>query len=99
MISKMAYYWLEYLDLVFFYKCKSGIIQLNLENYVKYCNSKSRRGSSGLYLTTAYFRTELHFKGIRFLLDFPIFGMLFLVISKQKLLCLLLKLSLSLSIL
>ena len=66
-------------------------------NYVKYCNSKSRRGSSGLYLTTAYF--NLHFLGIRFLLDFPIFGMLFLVTSKQKLLCLLLKLCLSLSIL
>ena len=29
-------YWLEYLDLLFFYKCESGIIQLNLENYVKY---------------------------------------------------------------
>ena len=51
--------WLEYLDLLFFYKCKSGIIQLNLENYVKYCNSKSRRGSSGLYLRTAYFKTSL----------------------------------------
>ena len=37
--------------------------------------------------------------GIRFLSDFPIFGMLFPVISKQKLLCHLLKLSLSLSIL
>ena len=53
-------YWLEYLDLLFFYKCKSGIIQLNLEKYyVKYCNSKSRRGSSGLYLRTAYFKTSL----------------------------------------
>ena len=52
-------YWLECLDLLFFYKCKSGIIQLNLENYVKYCNSKSRRGSSGLYLTTDYFKTSL----------------------------------------
>ena len=39
-------YWLEYLDLLFFYKCKSGIILLNLENFVKYRNSKSRRGSS-----------------------------------------------------
>ena len=52
-------YWLEYLDLLFFYKCESGITQLNLENYVKYCNSKSCHGSSGLYLTTAYFRTSL----------------------------------------
>ena len=52
-------YWLEYLDLLFFYKCKSGIIQLNLENYVKYCNCKSRRGSSALNLTTAYFKTSL----------------------------------------
>ena len=52
-------YWLEYLDFLFFYKCKSGIIQLNLEKYVKYCNSKSRRGSSGLCLTTAYFKTSL----------------------------------------
>ena len=52
-------YWLEYLDLLFFYKCKSGIVQLNLKNYVKYCNSKSRRASSGLDLTTTYFRSSL----------------------------------------
>ena len=90
-------YWLEYLDLLFFYKCKSGIIQLNLENYVKYCNSKSRCGSSGLYLRTAYFKTSLFRDS--FFIRLSKFGMPFLVISKQKLLCHLLKLSLSLSVL
>ena len=34
-------YWLEFLDLLFFHKCKSEIAQLNLENYVKYCNNNS----------------------------------------------------------
>ena len=41
-------YWLEYLDLVFFFKCKCGDINLNIHNYIQYCKSKSRRGSSGI---------------------------------------------------
>ena len=44
-------YWLEYLDLVFFFKCKSGDINLNIHNYIQYCKSKYRRGSSGIYLS------------------------------------------------
>ena len=60
-------YWLEYLDILLFYKCKSGIVRLIFENYVKYCNSKSRRASSGLYLTTAYFRTSLFCQTFQYL--------------------------------
>lgn len=52
-------YWLEYLDLVFFFKCMSGDINLNIHNYIQYCNSKSRRGSSGIYLNTPPFKTCL----------------------------------------
>ena len=52
-------YWLEYLDIVFFFKCKSGSIKLNIDNYISYCNSKSRRGTSGLYLSVQRFRTSL----------------------------------------
>ena len=52
-------YWLEYLDLVFFFKCKCGDINLNIHNYIQYCKSKSRRGSSGIYLNTPPFKTCL----------------------------------------
>ena len=52
-------YWLEYLDLVFFFKCMSGDINLNIHNYIQYCNSISRRGSSGIYLNTPPFKTCL----------------------------------------
>ena len=52
-------YWLEYLDLLFFFKCKLGIVRCNIENYVNFCNSKSRRGASGIYLATPYCRTSL----------------------------------------
>ena len=89
-------YWLEYLDLLFFYKCKSGIIQLNLENYVKYCNSKSRRGSSGLYLRTAYFKTSL-FRDLFFIRLSNIWNAVPCDIKAETTLSL--KLSLSLSIL
>ena len=43
-------YWLEYLDLVFFFKCKSGLYAIDLSKYVTFSAGTTRRGSSGLYL-------------------------------------------------
>ena len=43
-------YWLEYLDLVFFYKCKSNEIVIDLNNYVNFCSGRTRRASTGLYV-------------------------------------------------
>ena len=52
-------YWLEYYDIVFFSKCKSGLISLNLNDLVKFCSGRSRRGSSGLLLRNNFARTSL----------------------------------------
>ena len=52
-------YWLEYLDLVFFFKCKAGLIDLNLDNLIEFCSGRSRRGSSGLFLKHNKARTSL----------------------------------------
>ena len=43
-------YWLEYLDLVFFYKCKSNSVPTDLCNYTNFYSGRSRRGTTGLYL-------------------------------------------------
>ena len=43
-------YWLEYLDLIFFFKCKVGIYTIDLSNYLTFCAGVTRRLSSGLYL-------------------------------------------------
>ena len=43
-------YWLEYLDLVFFFKCKLGEVAINIDQYVNYTCGRSRRAQSGLYL-------------------------------------------------
>ena len=43
-------YWLEYLDLVFFFKCKSNDNSIKLDNYMSFCTGTSRRSTTGLYL-------------------------------------------------
>ncbi len=43
-------YWLEYLDLIFFFKCKLGIYTIDLSNYLTFSAGVTRRSSSGLYL-------------------------------------------------
>ena len=43
-------YWLEYLDLVFFSKCKSDDNSIKLDNYMSFCTGTSRRCTTGLYL-------------------------------------------------
>ena len=43
-------YWLEYLDLVFFFKCKSDDNSIKLDKYMTFCTGTSRRSSTDLYL-------------------------------------------------
>ena len=43
-------YWLEYLDLVFFYKCKANHVRIDLDNYINFCSGHIRRAATGLYL-------------------------------------------------
>ena len=43
-------YWLEYLDLVFFCKCKGNDVRIDLENYNFFCSGRTRRVATGLYL-------------------------------------------------
>ena len=52
-------YWLEYLDLLFFYKCISGLIDINLDNLVQFCSGRARWGSSGLFLNSKTANTSL----------------------------------------
>jgi hypothetical protein len=52
-------YWIEYLDLLFFFKCKLGSINLSLENYVSFCTGRSRRGTAGCFLNTLNAKTSL----------------------------------------
>ena len=41
-------YWLEYLDLVFFFKCNNGLLAIDLCKCVTFATGSTRRGSSGL---------------------------------------------------
>ena len=43
-------YWLEYLDLVFFYKCKANDVRIDLDNYINFCSGRTRSAATGLYL-------------------------------------------------
>ena len=43
-------YWLEYLDLVFFYKCKANHVRIDLDNYINFCSGHTRRAATGLFL-------------------------------------------------
>ena len=58
-VQLCALHWLEYLHLVFFFKCKCDDINLNIHNYIQCCKSKSRRGSSEIYVNTPPFKTCL----------------------------------------
>ncbi len=52
-------YWLEYLDIIFFYKCNSRVIDINLDNFVQFCSGRSRRGSSELFLNNKTTKSSL----------------------------------------
>ena len=43
-------YWLEHLDLAFFFKCKTGLYAIDLSKYVTFATGSTRRCSSGLNL-------------------------------------------------
>ena len=58
-------YWLEYLDILFFFKCKLGYINFRIDNYVSFCTGSSRRGACGIFLKNVMVRHL--FLEIRFL--------------------------------
>ena len=52
-------YWLEYLDILFFFKCKLGYINFRIDNYVSFCTGSSRRGATEIFLKNVYAKTSL----------------------------------------
>ena len=54
-------YWLEYLDLVFFYKCLNNMVDLTLEfeNYFSLVQGRTRRANTAHCVKTNYARTSL----------------------------------------
>ena len=52
-------YWLEYLDILFFFKCKLGYKNFCNDNYVSSCTGSSGRGASGIFLKNVYAKTSL----------------------------------------
>ena len=51
-------YWLELLDLVFFFKCMHGLAKLNISNFVSFNQGRTRRSTAGVYLKTLRTRTS-----------------------------------------
>ena len=51
-------YWLELLDLVFFFKCMHGSVKLNISNFVSFNQGRTRRSTAGVYLKTPRTRTS-----------------------------------------
>ena len=45
-------YWLELLDLVFFFKCMHGLVKLNISNFVSFNQGRTRHSTAGVYLKT-----------------------------------------------
>lgn len=43
-------YWLKYLDIVYFFKCKFGLIDLKWNDVFEFCSERSRHGASGVFL-------------------------------------------------
>ena len=43
-------YWLEYLDIDFFFRGKLGLIDLKKNDLFEFCSGRSRRGDTGLVL-------------------------------------------------
>ena len=52
-------YWLEYLDILFFFKCKLGYINICIDNYVSFYTGSSRRGASRIFLSNVYAKTTI----------------------------------------
>ena len=53
-------YWLEFLDLVFFFKCKLGQLFIDLDDYFYYCNTRTRRAKTGVALNVQYCKTSVY---------------------------------------
>ena len=51
-------YWLEYLDIVYFFKGKLGLIDLKRNDLYEFCSEHSRRGASGLFLKNMKAKTS-----------------------------------------
>ena len=51
-------YWLEFLDLVLCFKC--CVLFINLDEYLYYCNTRTRRAKTGLALNVQHCKTSLH---------------------------------------
>ena len=51
-------YWLEYLDIVYFFKGKLGLIDLKRNDLYEFCSEHSRRGTSGLFLKNMKAKTS-----------------------------------------
>ena len=43
-------YWLEYLDILFYFKYKLGLIDLHRTDFFEFCNSRTCHGTTGLHL-------------------------------------------------
>ena len=41
-------FWLEFLDLVFFFQCKLSQLLINLDDYLYNCSTRTRRAKTGL---------------------------------------------------
>ena len=52
-------YSLEYLDILFFFKCKLRYIIFCIDNYVSFFTGSSRRGASGIFFKNVYAKTSL----------------------------------------
>ena len=50
--------WLEYLDIVNFFKCKLGLIDLKRNDLYEFCSEHSRRGASGLFFKNMKAKTS-----------------------------------------
>ena len=50
--------WLEYLDIVNFFKCKLGLIDLKRNDLYEFCSEHSHRGASGLFLKNMKAKTS-----------------------------------------
>ena len=52
-------YWLEYLDILFFFKKRLGYINICIDNYISFCTGSSRHGGYGIFLKNIYAKTSL----------------------------------------
>ena len=51
-------YWLEYLDIVYFFKGKLGLIDLKRNDLYEFCSEHSRHGASSLFLKNMKAKTS-----------------------------------------